>query len=121
MPIGAFIEPAAAAAVRRAFRVNDKLRDQVLAIGDGQGSVVFHHEKAWRSITFSGTRHTLRLAFEGPEQIRTGEAIVEKLAEHEFSIPGQLVADASVVHVEHRMIGVPRMLVTAELLLLEDA
>lgn len=119
-PIGAFIDPAAAAATRRAFRVNDALREQVLAIGGGQGQVLFHHERAWASITFSGARHTLRLAFDGPAEVAAGERIVEELAEHEFSISGQLVADASVVHVEHRLQGVPRLVLTAELLLLED-
>jgi hypothetical protein len=41
------------------------------------------------------------------------------LPEHEFAIPGQLVADAAVVEVDHRLTP-PRMIVTCELLLLEE-
>lgn len=96
------------------------LRDTVLAIGGGLGRVIFHHEKAWASITFAGVRHTLRLEFDGPAEVECGEKLVDELAGHEFLIPGQLVADAGVEHVEHRMLVNPRMLVTASLLLMEE-
>ncbi|WP_370189280.1 hypothetical protein [Qipengyuania sp.] len=99
--------------------MRDALREAVLAVGGGLGSVIFHNDKAWSADTFSGTRHTLRIEFDGPEEVEGGEKLVDELASHEFSIPGQLVADAGVEHVEHRMLGNPRMVVTASLLLME--
>ncbi len=96
------------------------LREAVLAIGGGQGNVVFHHEKAWASITFAGVRHTLRIEFDGPAEVRCGERLIDELAGYEFLIPGQLVADAGVEHVEHRLKGNPRMVVTASLLLMDE-
>jgi len=43
------------------------------------------------------------------------------LPDHEFSIPGQLVADATVSEVTSSTLPYPRMVVTCALLLLEDA
>jgi hypothetical protein len=42
------------------------------------------------------------------------------LPEHEFMLPGQLVADAAVTEVDHRLIPEPRLTVSVELLLLEE-
>jgi hypothetical protein len=43
------------------------------------------------------------------------------LPDHEFLIPRQLVADAAVLSAEHNLLPEPRLLVEAQLLLLEDA
>ncbi|MBY6014506.1 hypothetical protein KUV75_06270 [Qipengyuania gaetbuli] len=88
---------------------------------DHRGQVLTHTEKAWASITFAGTRHTLALLFAGDEAVEAGERFVAELPDHEFAIAGQLVADAGVSEVEHRMVPDPRLLVRCELLLLEDA
>lgn len=100
--------------------MREQLRGAVLSVGGRFGTVVFHHEKPWSSDTFSGVRHTLRIEFDGPAEVECGEKLIEDLPEYEFSIPGQLVADAGVEHVEHRLKGNPRMVVTASLLLLEE-
>lgn len=100
--------------------MRDQLREAVLSVGGRFGTVVFHHEKAWSSTIFSGARHTLRIEYNGPAEVECGEKLIEDLPEHDFSIPGQLVADAGVEHVEHRLKGNPRMVVTATLLLLEE-
>ncbi|MXO51082.1 hypothetical protein GRI42_07175 [Erythrobacter gaetbuli] len=88
---------------------------------DHRGQVLTHTEKAWASITFAGTRHSLALLFAGDEAVEAGERFVAELPDHEFAIAGQLVADAGVSEVEHRMVPDPRLLVQCELLLLEDA
>ena len=49
-----------------------------------------------------------------------GEALIAMLPDHEFALPGQLVADASVSAVDHALAPSPRLTVTCELLLLED-
>ncbi|MBA4164603.1 MAG: hypothetical protein C0510_08235 [Erythrobacter sp.] len=91
-----------------------------MSLAEAQGQVLSHEEKAWASITFAGTRHELTLNFDGPEAVMAGERFIAALPDHEFTIPGQLVADALVNSVSHTMLPVPRLAVTATLLLLED-
>lgn len=98
----------------------DRLRAALADLHDHQGQVLTHTEKAWASITFAGTRHSLALLFAGDDAIEAGEAFVAELPDHEFAIPGQLVADAGVVEVEHRLTPEPRLVVRCELLLLEE-
>lgn len=79
-----------------------------------------HCEQSWASITFAGTRHRVCLEFRGEEAIVAGECFIVFLPEHEFAIPGQLVADAAVTAVDHT--ADPACLaITCELLLLEEA
>ena len=96
-----------------------RLREQLLALADGKGTLLSHDEKAWASVTFAGTRHRAQLAFEGAEAVDAGECFIAFLPEHEFAIAGQLVADAAVTAVDH-WLEPPRMVVTCELLLLEE-
>lgn len=98
-----------------------RLRKALLALTNHYGKVDHHQERAWASITFAGTRHTLRIRFEGNNAVNAGEDFVAILPEHEFALAGQLVADASVTAVEHSLTPHPKMLVECELLLLEDA
>jgi len=90
-------------------------------LAEGQAELVDHTERGWTSVTFSGTRHTVVLAFCGLEAMAVGEQFIAVLAEHEFTIPRHLVADATVTKVEHTIVPEPRLVVSAELLLLEDA
>lgn len=99
----------------------DRLREALLALAEQRGEVLIHREKAWASITFAGTRHTLSLRFTGSEAVAAGERFVAALPEHEFAIPGQLVADATVSEVEDRFLPEPLLVVGCELLLLEEA
>lgn len=100
---------------------SDRLRDALLELTGGHARIASHAETTWASITFAGTRHRLELLFEGEDGIAAGEALIETLPEHEFSIPRQLVADAAVMEVDHRLAPEPRLAVSVELLLLEDA
>ena len=80
-----------------------------------------HAERGWASVTFSGTRHSVVLAFSGVEAVTAGEAFIDALPDHEFAIPRQLVADAAVVRVDHTALPQPRLEVEVEMLLLEEA
>ena len=111
--------PARSQRTRRS--TGDRVRMAVLSLANGIGEVQHHSEKAWASITFAGTRHTLRLIFEGDTAVAAGEDLVAALPDHEFTIPRQLVADANVTGVESTLLPEPRTLVECELLLLEDA
>lgn len=98
----------------------DRLRDALLVLCDHRGQALTHTEKAWASITFAGARHTLALLFAGEEAVGAGERFITALPEHEFAIPGQLVADATITEAEHRLLPHPRLVVQCELLLLEE-
>ena len=98
----------------------DRLREELQALGDWRGQVLTHTEKPWASITFAGSRHTLALLFAGDEAVAAGEHFIASLPEHEFAIPRQLVADAAITEVEHRLLPHPRLVVQCELLLLEE-
>lgn len=110
-----------AIALRPRKTIADRAREALMAICGGVGTVVSHQERAWASITFSGTRHELVLRFDGIEQIEAGELLVELLPDHEFIIPGQLVADACVTCVDHHFGNPETLTVTAVLLLLEES
>lgn len=112
-------KPVASRRVRTS--AGQRLRRAVLGLSDGMGVVERHGEKPWASITFSGARHTLSLRFDGAEAVAGGERLIAVLPDHEFTLPGQLVAEASVTAVEHTMLPQPHMQVECELLLLDEA
>ncbi|MFW2351211.1 hypothetical protein [Qipengyuania sp.] len=114
-------EPAPPRARRPRRTAADRVRAALADLHGHHGKVLTHTEKAWASITFAGTRHCLALLFAGEEAVEAGEAFVAELPEHEFAIPGQLVADAGMTEVEHRLVPQPRLVVRCELLLLEES
>ena len=97
-----------------------RLLHDVIMLSDGQGRLVRHAEREWASATFTGTRHTIELAFAGAAALAAAERLIAQLPDHEFALPGQIVADAQIVAVDHRMAPPPSMTVTCELLLLAD-
>jgi hypothetical protein len=116
------LDQTALSAQRRAARGTPwmPLLSALLELGGDKGELIRHAERSWASVTFSGTRHTVVLSFTGTEAVVAGEAYIDALPDHEFTIPRQLVADAAVVAVEHTALPEPRLEVTAELLLLEE-
>lgn len=92
----------------------------LLELAQGRAELLRHSERAWASVTFSGTRHSVALAFSGAEAVAAGEAFIDALPDHEFAIPRQLVADAAVVRVEHSAPPESRLEVEVELLLLDE-
>ena len=93
----------------------------VTELAGPRAELIRHTERGWASITFSGTRHLMLLAFTGADAVAAGEWFIAALPEHEFAIPRQLVADATVVAAEHTLLPVPKLVVEIEMLLLEDA
>ena len=110
----------APAALRAWRQRTDLLREALLGLAGGKAAILGHSETPWASVTFAGARHRLELLFEGEDAIEAGELFIAMLPEHEFAIPGQLVADAAVTAVDHRL-QPQRMQVSCELLLLEEA
>lgn len=107
-------------ALPRRRTVADRLREALLALAKGQGTILTHEERAWASVTFAGARHRVVLEFTGEEAVAGGEILIAELPEHEFSLPRHLVADATVIAADHHLLPVPRLQVECELLLVED-
>ena len=57
----------------------------------------------WHSLTFAGERHRIDLRIPGPGAAGIAELLTRDLADAEFAIPGQVVADIAVegAMVEH--------------------
>jgi len=115
-------EIAPAVAPRRRPRLpSDTLRRALLDLADHKATITDHKERSWASITFAGTRHEIALTFEGSEAVEAGEHFITHLPEHLFDIPGQLVADAAILSVDHQLGAEQRMQVSIEVLLLEES
>lgn len=99
---------------------SERLREKLQELACGHAEFVSHSEKSWASVTFVGARHRLDLAFAGHDAVEAGENFIAYLPEHEFAIPRQLVADAAVTAVDHRIGADPRLEVRIELLLLDE-
>ena len=97
-----------------------RLLGQVLQLAEGQAELVRHGERNWASATFAGVRHPIVLSFTGASAVAAGERFIAELSDHEFDIPGQLVADASISEVSQEHLPEPRLIAEFELLLLED-
>lgn len=96
------------------------LLDSLIRLAGGHAELLSHAERPWASATFSGTRHTAALSFTGAEAVEAAEHFIAALPDHEFAIPGQLVADAAVIEARLDMLPVPSFVIEVELLLLDE-
>lgn len=117
----AILRTLAASAQRKGRRPWLSLLSALFELGQGQAELVRHSERNWASATFAGTRHNVVLAFSGTDAIAAGETLIAALPDHEFTVPGQLVADAAVIALKQTALPQPRLELELELLLLEDA
>ncbi|MFM6949560.1 MAG: hypothetical protein ACKOW1_00910 [Novosphingobium sp.] len=117
----AILRTLAASARRSSRRPWLALLSALFDLAQGQAELLRHSERNWASATFAGTRHTVALAFSGATAIAAGEELIAALPDHEFAIPGQLVADAAVLSVDQVALPQPCMVVELGLLLLEEA
>ena len=92
----------------------------LLTLCDGLAELEEHRGRAWASATFAGMRHRLRLSFAGDKGVERGEWLAQILAEHEFDLPGHIVADAAVIERHARREGTPALTLTIEILTVED-
>jgi len=113
-------DPVTANLHRRPRRLpGERLAEALLMMAGDHARIARQSEVNWASITFAGTRHCFDLVFEGEAAIEMGEDFIADLPEHDFCIPGQLVADAEVTKVDHRA-APPLMKISCELLLVEE-
>lgn len=79
------LSPAAAGLLRALLARGGIDRDRILLTG--------FRSIDWQSLTFVGERHRMRLRVPGPDADLLVARLVDNLAEADFSIPGQIVAD----------------------------
>ena len=95
--------------VHRSRRPWLPLLSALMELAQGKAELLHHTERAWASATFAGSRHTVLLTFAGPEAVIAAEALIEALPDHEFALPGQIVAEAAICSVEQTMLPEPRL------------
>jgi len=98
-----------------------ELLSEVLRVAGPKAEFVRHSERPWASVTFGGSRHSVRLVFVGAPAVADGERFVVALPDHEFNLRGRLVAEATIGAIDHDLTAGPRLTVDAELLVLDDA
>jgi hypothetical protein len=96
------------------------LLGELAALAGPDMQFLSHSERPWSSATFGGARHGFTLAFEGAEAVARGEHLIAALPDHEFTLPGRLVADATITAAEHSLVDGPRLTIEAELLVLDE-
>ena len=99
---------------------SSRLIDAVAALA-GAAILTDHRETSWASITFAGARHAMSWLFTGVNAVETGEGFIAALPDHEFRLPGCLVADAAIVEIASYQLPEPMMTVKVEILLLDEA
>ena len=74
------------------------LRGLVARSGASRSEVLLTEVRSvdWRSLTFDGERHEFAMRFTGPGAAREADRMLEGLDEHEFALPGAIVADINV-------------------------
>ncbi|PTR12807.1 MULTISPECIES: hypothetical protein [unclassified Novosphingobium] len=92
----------------------------VLALAGRSAQLIDHRERPWASVTFSGARHTVILRYTGWEACDDGEALIAALPDHEFTVPGAVVADVTVVRTDEAVLPQRTLEVELELLLLDQ-
>jgi hypothetical protein len=69
------------------------IASQIEALAANRVTVTMEHERPWASITFSGTRHSFAVDWEGTAEPDGMHNLAKALPDHEFAIPGYFVAD----------------------------
>jgi hypothetical protein len=95
------------------------LHKQLLDLAGDGAELCDHREAPWASITFEGSRHKLRVLFSGDQAEAASARFIAALREHEFAIPGHVIAEATTGEAEWYS-GVDAI-VPVELLLLKEA
>lgn len=74
------------------------LRALLAAVGDARDRMMLSGIVSieWQSLTFVGERHRIELRISGPDPEPLLRLLTEGLADREFEIPGQIVADIGV-------------------------
>lgn len=105
-------------AIGHRVRADRALERQIAKLGCDEGQMTCHLQEPYVTATFEGTRHRMTWAFDGISAVAAAEAMIALLPDHEFTIPGHLVATATVTAVDSTPL---RLVADVELLLLKES
>ncbi len=82
-----------------AEKLTDAIRVEIVNVMNFAGVVTVTPlvSRPWASITFSGVRHRLRIAFQGPGATGAAADLLGRLDDLEVAIPGLLLADLALL------------------------
>jgi hypothetical protein len=72
----------------------------VLQLARHHAELIYHAAHQWTSASFTGDWHTIQLRFAGVEPVARAEEFIQQIPDHDWSIAGKIVAEASIVQVE---------------------
>lgn len=105
------------------MNIQKPLQNALRAMVSSEMTICRHTQRKWASISFSGSIHRISITLRGADAIEDAIALENTLPEHEFSIPGYLVADAGIVESDTHSLDddvVAAHLIAEILLLTED-
>lgn len=83
------MSPAAAGLLRSILRRAGVKRDRIL--------LTEFRSTDWQSLTFIGEQHKICLRIPGADSLEIASGLIDGIEEHEFPVPGHVVADIAVV------------------------
>jgi hypothetical protein len=74
------------------------LRGLIARSGAARSDVLLTEVRSvdWRSLTFDGERHEIAMRFTGPGAAGAAERMLDGIEDHEFALPGAIVADITI-------------------------
>ncbi len=84
---------------------------QMATLAGSHLRVTLKRERAWASITFAGTRYTVRVDRKDISRPETLRKLADILPSHEFAIPGHFVADILVTQQSEQQLRVDALLI----------
>jgi hypothetical protein len=82
--------------------------------------LVRHGETQWASATFTGSRHTFVLRFQGAEAVEAAEHLTAMIGDDEITIQGALIAEITVTRFTQTLLPQPEAEIEISALLLDQ-
>ena len=82
--------------------------------------LVRHGETQWSSATFTGSRHTFVLRFQGDEAVAAAEALTIAISDADLEIQGALIAEITVTRFHQTLLPHPEAEIEVSALLLDQ-
>ncbi|KUR76162.1 hypothetical protein [Novosphingobium sp. Fuku2-ISO-50] len=82
--------------------------------------LVRHGETQWSSATFTGSRHTFVLRFQGAEAVDHAEALTLAISDDEVTVLGALIAEITVTRFSQTLLPEPEAEIEISALLLDQ-
>lgn len=105
---------------RRRLTAGQRLAQALFDQAGPHARLVRHGETQWSSATFSGSRHTLVIRFDGDAALEGAEALVTAISDDAITIAGALIAELTVSAFTQTLLPHPSAEMTVTALLLDQ-